>query len=85
MFFTALSKFLQMLINIVGTVLGFLLSLLPSTPFNFISNSQFSSLLSKINYFIPIYEFVVILETWIVSVGIYYLYSVWARWIKAIE
>lgn len=85
MFFAALSKFLQFLLDAIATVLGFLVSLLPKSPFKWIAGSEFADLLSKVNYFIPISDFVAILELWLVSVGMYYLYSVWARWIKAIE
>lgn len=85
MFFKALSMFLQFLIDAVGAALGLLVGLLPGSPFNFISGTQFGELLSKINFFIPVYEFVSILEAWLVAVALYYLYSVYARWVKAIE
>lgn len=85
MFFKALSMFLQFLIDAIGAVLGFLVGLLPGSPFTFVSGSQFGEFLSKINFFIPIYEFVSILEAWLVAVAVYYLYSVYARWVKAIE
>ncbi len=85
MFFKGLAAFLQVLINVLGTVLGGLVGLLPKSPFQFASNSQFADLLAKINYFIPIYDFISILELWIVAVAAYYLYSVIARWLKAID
>lgn len=85
MFFKGLAAFLQVLINVLGTVLGGLVGLLPKSPFHFVSNSQFGDLLAKINYFVPIYEFISILELWIVAVGLYYLYSIVARWLKAID
>jgi len=72
-------------IELVGSVISILYNLLPTSPFRIIENSQFSDLISQINYFLPIYEFVSIMETWLVSVGIFYLYSIFARWIKAIE
>jgi len=76
---------LQKIINAVGAGLGLLVSLFPQSPFTFLDSSQFSDLISKINFFIPVYEFVVILQSWIVAVTVYYLYSVFARWAKAIE
>lgn len=85
MFFSGLAKFLQFLINALGAVLSAIVSVLPKSPFQFVANSQFSDLLVKINYFIPIYEFISILELWVVAVGVYYLYSVVARWLKMID
>lgn len=80
-----LTNFVQWLINSIGFALQSLLKLFPPSPFQFILDSDFADLVSKINWFIPIYEFVVIGEAWLVAVGIYYLYSVFARWIKAID
>lgn len=85
MFFKAVSAFIQFFINAIGGVLGFLVGLLPVSPFTWLNGSQFSDLLGKINFFIPVYDFVTILEAWLVSVAVYYLYSVYARWVKAID
>lgn len=68
-----------------GTALNALLVLWPNSPFTFIKNSEFNDLLSKINFFIPIYDFVAIAQTWLVAIALYYLYSIYARWVKAIE
>lgn len=76
---------LNKVIELVGSVISVLYNLLPTSPFIIVENSQFAELISQINYFLPIYEFVAIMETWLVSVGIFYLYSIFARWIKAIE
>ena len=83
--FRRFSKILQFLINALGAVLSAVVSVLPKSPFQFVENSQFADLLAKINYFIPIYEFISILELWIVAVGVYYLYSIVARWLKMID
>lgn len=73
------------LLAIVGTLAGLLATLLPDSPFTIIENGQFSSLISKINYFLPIYEFVAIMQTWLVAISVFYVYSLFARWIKAVE
>lgn len=73
------------ILDIIGLVAETLVNLLPSSPFNMIQNSSFSDLISQINYFLPVYEFVVIMETWLVAIAIFYLYSIFARWIKAID
>lgn len=85
--FKILSGFLQKIINITGDILKLIISILPNSPFVYITSpdSAFSGLLAKINYFIPIYEFVVIIQAWLVAVAVYYLYSVMARWSKLIQ
>lgn len=85
MFFTGLSNFLQIILNLVGATLQILVSLFPPSPFRLVFDSQFSDLLSKINYFVPVAEFVAITEAWLVSVAIYYAYSIYARFLKAVQ
>ncbi len=66
-----------------------ILSLLPDSPFTFLyelgNNSAISKLLGMVNWFIPIYSFVAILESWLVCIGVYYVYQVVLRWLHAIE
>lgn len=78
-------KGLQGLIDIIALALSSLVSLLPASPFESLASSPAGDLLSKINFFIPFYDFVAILQAWVLAVGIYYLYSVFARWLKAIQ
>lgn len=86
MLFAGLSKFIQMFLDIIVATINLLFGFFPSSPFTFLSaDNQFMSLLSQINYFLPIYEFVSITEAWLVCVAGYYVYSIWARWVKAIE
>lgn len=72
-------------IDIVSGMADFFYNILPSSPFVILENSDFNDLISKINYFLPIYEFVGILEFWLIAISIWYIYSIFARWIKAIE
>lgn len=85
MFFKALSSFFQFFLDAIIASINILFTFFPSSPFTFVSNSQFAGLLADINYFIPIGEFVTITEAWLVGVAAYYIYSIWARWIKAID
>lgn len=73
------------IISLIGVVLNSLICLFPTSPFRLTVDSQFNDFISQINYFIPVYEFIAILELWLVAVASYYIYSIWARWIKAIE
>lgn len=76
---------LNKIILIVGKALQLLINMLPTSPFQFLKNSEFDDFVAQINFFIPIYEFISILQMWLVAVALYYLYSVFARWVKAIE
>lgn len=75
----------QKFIDIISILVDILYSLLPNSPFTIIENSEFSSLISKINYFLPIYEFTSVMEAWLVAIAIFYIYSLFARWIKAVQ
>lgn len=83
--FAALAKFIQLFIDAIAFALGALVHLFPKSPFTFIYNSQYSDLIAQINYFLPINEFVAITQAWTVAVGVYYAYSVYARFVKAID
>lgn len=83
--FKGLASFIQMFLDAIVAVLNAVCLLFPPSPFQVVENAGFADLIAKINYFIPIYEFVAIGELWLVAVGLYYAVSVVARWIKAIE
>lgn len=76
---------LNKIIYIIGEVIGTIIKIFPSSPFRFVKDSQFSDFISQINFFVPVYDFINVLQAWLVAIGIYYLYSVVARWLKAIE
>lgn len=63
-----------------------LLALFPGSPFNpFINQLAEMPYLGYINWFIPIGAMLDVGAAWLVAIGIYYLYSVLARWIKLIS
>lgn len=65
---------------------AWVMGLLPRSPFvAFIDALEQMPFLSTLNYFVPIGTFVAIGEAWLVSIGIFYLYSIILRWIRAIE
>lgn len=83
--FRGLAKFCQLFIDAIVAVGNIISYLFPASPFTFAANSQFNDLISKINYFIPVYEFVAMAELWLVAIGLYYVISIPARWAKQIE
>lgn len=76
---------INFLISCIGKILNVIFSILPPSPFNIIDNSPIAEYLGYINYFVPFDEAINILQVWIVAVGIYYIYQVALRWIKAIN
>lgn len=40
--------------------------------------------LSWLNWFVPVASIITIGETWLVCIGLFYMYSIILRWIKAI-
>ena len=72
----------------VVTFIHKILDLLPDSPFLVLANlstSEFHQWLAWLNWFIPVNTFVAILEAWLVGLGLYYVYQIVLRWVKAIE
>ncbi len=62
------------------------MNLLPTSPFRaYIDKLENYEWLSTLNWVVPIDNFIVIGEAWLVAVGLFYLYSIILRWVKAIE
>lgn len=67
-------------------ILASVLSLLPGSPFTaFINSISDIPFLGYLNYFVPVAQMIAIGESWLVSIGVFYLYQVVLRWVKAIE
>lgn len=66
-----------------------ILSLLPDSPFKILDNldptGEIVKWLGMVNWFVPVYSFVGILEGWLVCIAVYYVYQVVLRWFRAIE
>ncbi|MNM42876.1 hypothetical protein D3C81_537260 [compost metagenome] len=73
------------LIKGLGAILSTLFFFLPPSPFTVIDNSPVAEYLPYINYLLPISEVIVILSAWVTAIGIYYIYQIALRWIKAIK
>lgn len=59
---------------------------LPSSPIVWIeSNEQIKTYLSYVNWFIPIYQMIPILEAWLICILLYYVVQVILRWLKVVE
>lgn len=75
--------------DIITGGLSAVLSWLPPSPFSLLDSldptGQVSEILGMVNWFVPIYSFVGLLEGWLLCIGIYYVYQIALRWLNAIE
>ena len=63
-----------------------LIDVLPGSPINWvISNDSINEYVGYLNWFIPVYSFIGILENWLMAVVVYYVVQVILRWVKAVE
>lgn len=66
--------------------LNFVLSVLPLSPFTDIINElEALPYLGYLNWVIPIGKFIKIGTGWLTAIGLFYMYQIILRWIKAIE
>lgn len=84
-FISVVINVLNYIIKLLGGVISFIFRLLPDSPFKLLDNSPIADFLPTLNYFLPISEIILSAETWLTCIGIYYLYQIVLRWIKAIE
>ncbi len=72
--------------ELLDKFLSLVLSLFPLSPFLPVIK-ELSSLpyLGYINWFIPVGDFIKIGTLWITAIGVYYAWSVVARWIKLLS
>lgn len=74
------------IIDMFVELIDWVLNLLPKSPFTSVIDAISDiPYLSTLNWFIPISTFVALGQIWLTAVGIYYLYSILLRWIKAIK
>lgn len=72
--------------ELVTRFLDWVCALLPTSPFvSYIDALERLPYLAYLNWFIPVSSFIVIGEAWLVSVGLFYFYSIILRWIRAID
>lgn len=72
--------------GLLDRFLDSLLSLFPMSPFTeFINTLGELPFLGYVSWFVPVGKMLAVGAAWLAAVGIYYLYSVVARWIKLIS
>ncbi len=75
--------------DILAGGVNVILSLLPDSPFKVLddlaASGEIAEWLGYVNWFVPIYSFVGIVEGWLLAIVVYYVYQVVLRWLGAIE
>lgn len=72
--------------SLLDKFLEWVLALLPTSPFTeFINACSDIPYLGWLNWFIPVGQMVAIGEAWLVAIGLFYMYSIVLRWIRAID
>lgn len=78
--------FLEWLSNSFKSIVDGIIKVLPSSPIVYLTqNDSISKYMSYVNWFIPVYLWISILETWLVAVTVYYVVQVVLRWVKVVE
>lgn len=72
-------------INTLAVIINGIFSLLPSSPFNLIANTQVEEFIGSISWLVPVGSIIAILELWLVAIVGYYMVMLVLRWVKAIE
>lgn len=77
-----LDWFLELL-NKFGNMI---VSVLPTSPVQrYLSVFDDLPYLSWLNWFIPVSSILIVMETWLTAIALFYLYSIILRWVKAIS
>lgn len=80
-----LIDFVNLLISVVATTINWVFALLPSSPFQAISNTAVTSFLGGLSWIIPFPAIITELGLFITGVLGYYGVMIILRWVKAIE
>lgn len=60
-----------------------IIDVLPKSPIVYLTiNTRVREVMGYVNFFIPIYSMISIVEGWLVAIGVYYVASVILRWLK---
>ena len=79
-------EFLEKLGETASGLMENLIEILPKSPIVYLtSNPTVKEYLGYINWFIPIYSMLTLLEGWLTAIVAYYFFQIILRWIKAIE
>lgn len=79
-------EIINSLMRLLNGILNYVFSFLPKSPFGTVMDSVGGiPYLGYVVYFVPVGELMTITAGWLTAVGIFYLYQVILRWVKAID
>lgn len=75
--------FLEWISGAFSAIVNAVFDILPKSPIVYLEkNNTISTYLGYVNYFIPVYLWISVLQAWLTSIGIYYCYKIILKWIK---
>lgn len=84
MLLNGLMKLINFIILCLGSILNFILDLLPTSPIKLLDNTPIAAYLKYINFFIPIGLMIDCLYLFLAAWAVYHVYQIAMRWIKII-
>ena len=71
--------------ELVNKFASMILSVLPHSPVQkYLASFDNLPYLGWLNWFVPVSAIITVAETWLVCIGLFYLYQIILRWVRAI-
>ena len=78
--------FLEWISGVFSNIVDRMLDLLPTSPIVYLqSNATVSLYLGYVNFFVPVYLWISILQSWLIAIAVFYVIRVILRWLKMAE
>lgn len=75
----------NVIIKSLASIAGYVMLLLPQSPFGDVSTTPIAGFMGFFNWIIPIGSMITLLGTWVVAITTFYLIGIILRWIKAVK
>lgn len=63
-----------------------IIDVLPTSPIVYLASSpKIKEVMGYVNFFIPIYTMIGLVEAWLIAIVVYYVLVVILRWLKVVE
>ena len=71
--------------ELINKFASMILSVLPHSPVQkYLASFDNLPYLGWLNWFVPVSAIITVAETWLVCIGLFYLYQIILRWVRAI-
>lgn len=76
---------LDFMAELLSKFASMILSVLPHSPVQkYLASFDNLPYLGWLNWFVPVSAIITVAETWLVCIGLFYLYQIILRWVRAI-